>query len=229
MTWVYASLEIRREELIKTCRSKKPFFFFSNQVFSPFPNNFLYVLDTKKKCLFYILFSSPKPRNFWSFPLENARNQIYHGFGRAGEIWHGLLYLEHYFSNFSLNPSHCLTFKLFRKRKEKAFFSQWKYCSFWTDAVILHVQKTYGLQAAETDRRSPPAMRMRTQRQGFSSARPETESNSPSCLRATSPGCLQPKSNHIWLQAKFRKLDYLSPPSDGRRKVEEKEKGGVKN
>lgn len=30
---------------------------------------------------------------------------------------------------------------------------------------------------------------------------------------ATSPSCLQSKSNHIWLQAKFRKLDYLSPPT----------------
>lgn len=123
----------------------------------------------------------------------------------------GYCILSLIFANFSLNSSHCF-FKLSRKRKEKAFFSQRKHCSFWTDMVILHVRKTYRLQAAETDRRSPPAMGMRTQRQGFSSARPETESNSPSCLRATSPGCLQSKSNHIWLQAKFRKLDYLSPP-----------------
>lgn len=76
----------------------------------------------------------------------------------------------------------------------------------------LCAKKLTGLQAAQTDQRSPPAMRTQTQRQGFSSVRPETNSNSPSCLWATSPGCLQSKSNLIWLQAKLRKLDYLSPP-----------------
>lgn len=155
-------------------------------------------------------FLIPKPR---SFSLKNARNQIYHGLGSWGREKSdtGYFISSLIFANFSLKSSHCF-FKLFRKRKEKAFFSQQKYCSFWTNVVILHMQKTYGLQAAETDWRSPPATRMRTQHQGFSSARPETKSNSPSCLWATSPGCLQSKSNHIWLQAKFGKLDYPSPP-----------------
>lgn len=99
------------------------------------------------------------------------------------------------------------------KEKQKHSFPRRSTAAFWTDVVILHVQETYGLLAFETAQRSPPAMGMWAQHWGFSSERPETTSSSPSCLGATSPGCLQSKSNHIWLQAKFRKLDYLSPPT----------------
>lgn len=99
------------------------------------------------------------------------------------------------------------------KENQKHSFPSRSTAAFRTDVVILHVWKTSGLLAVETAQRSPPATGMWTQRQSFSSEGPQTTSNSPSSLGATSPGCLQSKSNHIWLQAKFRKLDYLSPPT----------------
>lgn len=67
-------------------RSKKwGFFFFAIKYFHHFQIFFFYMSGIKN-CLFYILFSSSRPSNFWCFQLENARNQMYYGFGMGDKF-----------------------------------------------------------------------------------------------------------------------------------------------
>lgn len=176
-----------------------------------------------EKCLFYSLFSAPLIQavfdlSRWKIPCN--RNQTLRAFGGGGEekkrsltwlIVSWALFQLFYFFFYS-NPAIAWLLSCSRKRRKSTLLPVEALQPVDGHVVIVHVWKTYGLQAPATERRSPPAIEMWAQSPDFHSARPETRSKSSSCLRAASSGCLQSKSNHIWLGAKSRKPDCLSPP-----------------
>lgn len=131
-------------------------------------------------------------------------------------------------TNFSLKSSH-RRFKAVEKKKSKSILFPAEALQLLDRLFILHVRKSYGLAAAETARRSPPATGSQTQRRGFSSERPETVPNSPATPEPLPQAVCNPNQITSDFGPSAGNSIIFLPLRDGRWQVEGKEEEGVKN